>query len=650
VQLGLLAVVIRQFQIESNAFLRLALLAFVGFAIHYFLPVAIKLPFFVVLSLAGILMVMGLTTGGILIALGLVFIGICHLPIRFSLRVGLLFVAGGLAAVLRTGVVGNPWSSAVWPILGSMFMFRLIVYMYDLRHEKEPFSPWRAMGYFFLLPNVCFPLFPVVDFKTYRRTYYDRPAYDVYQAGVHWMVMGITHLVLYRVVYYYLALTPSEILPPPILLSTSSNFLLYLRVSGQFHLVIGMLHLFGFNLPETNHRYGLSSSFTEFWRRINIYWKDFMIKVFYYPAYFRLRTWGESEAIVAATLFVFVVTWFLHSYQWFWLRGSFPILWQDAAFWGTLGVLVVANSLYEMKHGRRRTLGSTRWNARALLVTTGKTIGTFAAIITLWSLWSADSFAGWLSMWSVSVSILDVGMILMASAGLGVVVAAAFIFGGSFASAFPVRRPWVTLVLLAFIGLPQVYERFAPNTASFIVSLKSGKLSRRDMAALERGYYEDLVQVNRLDNQLWEVYMQKPLEWLDIQGTGLIRYTGDFLQRDLLPSGVSADSFSTVSTNAWGMRDKEYEALPGLGVYRISLLGASIEMGWGVEDDETYEAVVEDVESRARRNGDQKYGSHHAVAGSTPTTGSCRRRLWNLSHMRLSTSRLEGILEVGFSL
>ncbi len=36
-QLGLLAIVIRQFQIESGAFLRIALLAFAGFFVHYFL-------------------------------------------------------------------------------------------------------------------------------------------------------------------------------------------------------------------------------------------------------------------------------------------------------------------------------------------------------------------------------------------------------------------------------------------------------------------------------------------------------------------------------------------------------------------------------------------------------------------------------------
>jgi hypothetical protein len=39
-QLGLLTLVLRQFQIESGAFLRLSLLTFAGFAVHAFLPEA----------------------------------------------------------------------------------------------------------------------------------------------------------------------------------------------------------------------------------------------------------------------------------------------------------------------------------------------------------------------------------------------------------------------------------------------------------------------------------------------------------------------------------------------------------------------------------------------------------------------------------
>jgi D-alanyl-lipoteichoic acid acyltransferase DltB (MBOAT superfamily) len=282
IQLALLLIVIRQFQVESSAFLRIALLAFGGFAVHALLPMRFRLPFFVVLSLAGIAIVFGLHEGAWLVAIGLLLIGICHLPISFWVRVALLVAAGGVLVVQRADWLQAPWSQAIWPILGSMFMFRLIVYLYDLRHEPVPASPWRTIAYFFLLPNVCFPLFPVVDYKTFRRNYYDADEDKIYQQGVDWMVRGVIQLILYRFIYYYVTLAPSEVSSPATLAQfVVSNFLLYLRVSGQFHLIVGMLYLFGFRLPETHHRYYLAASFTDFWRRINMYWKEFMLKIFY---------------------------------------------------------------------------------------------------------------------------------------------------------------------------------------------------------------------------------------------------------------------------------------------------------------------------------------------------------------------------------
>src|SRR3546814_7915795 len=112
------------------------------------------------------------------------------------------------------------------------------------------------------------------------------------------MVRGILHLILYRIIYYYWTIGPAEVIDPDTLTQyLVTNFLLYLRISGDFHLITGMLHLFGFNLTPTHHHYCLSSSFTDFWRRINIYWKDFMMKIFYYQLFFKLRRYGDVPAI-----------------------------------------------------------------------------------------------------------------------------------------------------------------------------------------------------------------------------------------------------------------------------------------------------------------------------------------------------------------
>src|SRR3546814_50192 len=177
----------------------------------------------------------------------------------------------------------------------------------------------------------------------------------IYQIGVDWMVRGILHLILYRIIYYYWTIGPAEVIDPDTLTQyLVTNFLLYLRISGDFHLITGMLLLFGFNLTPTHHHYCLSSSFTDFWRRINIYWKDFMMKIFYYPLFFKLRRYGDVPAIVVATVVVFLLTWLLHSYHWFWLLVAFPTICPDGLFWMTLALLFVVGALREFLLGRSR--------------------------------------------------------------------------------------------------------------------------------------------------------------------------------------------------------------------------------------------------------------------------------------------------------
>lgn len=604
-QLALLMIVMRQFQIESNAFLRVAALAFAGFVVHHWLPLQFRLPFFAFLSIGSIVLVFGPQSSAWLVGFGALLIALCHLPVRFTIRVGLVVAAAAALVLFRIEWLHGPWSQAIWPILGSMFMFRIVLYLYDLRYEKAEVSVWRSFSYFFMLPNVCFPLFPVVDYKTFRRNYFDDDCYRIYQVGVEWIARGVVHLILYRVVYYYLTMSPAEIAGPADLARfIVANFLLYLRVSGQFHIIVGMLHLFGFNLPETHHRYFLAASFTDFWRRINIYWKDFMMKIFYYPIFFKLRGLGTTTALVLATILVFVATWFLHAIQWFWLRGTFLIAETDIAFWTILGALVVANSLYEIKFGRKRVLSGTKQLTWAdFLKRTGTTAGTFTVICLLWSLWTSESIAAWLSLWSWVGNSTSSGLLIAAGIASGVLLFVGSIWrelaggkGDSDAQFNFFKHAAVTgaiLVVLGLSGVQAVYLQLGPQSANLVSSLRSGSLSRADVAMLEKGYYESLHRVERFNGQLWELYMKRPKTWLDVQGSGLGQFTGDFLQNELKPSFVSFTSHGTIRTNRWGMRDREYEKQRPAETYRIALLGASSVMGWGVGDDQTFEALLE---------------------------------------------------------
>ena len=116
------------------------------------------------------------------------------------------------------------------------------------------------------------------------------------------MFRGTVQLLLYRLVYHDLVIGIDQVVGlGRCSRFLTTNYLRYLHVSGQFHLAIGMLHLFGFSLPETHHKYLLASSFTDYWRRINIYWKDFMVRVVFNPVAFRLKRRPQWLALLAAT-------------------------------------------------------------------------------------------------------------------------------------------------------------------------------------------------------------------------------------------------------------------------------------------------------------------------------------------------------------
>ena len=605
VQLALALLVVHRFQLESRTFFHVMLLGAVGFPVHALLPARLRLPAFTLLSLASIVVAFGARDGLFLIALGLVLIGLCHLPAPMAVRVLLLVATGALFAVWRMELLPAPWSVAIWPILASMFMFRLALYLHALKHDEKRPTPARALAYFFMLPNVCFPLFPIVDYSTFTRTYYDRDASRIYETGMRWIVRGLFHLILYRFVYLHLAGDPAELRTLGDLVQfLLATFLLYLRVSGQFHLITGMLHLFGFRLPETHYLYYLSSSFTDFWRRINIYWKDFMMKLVYYPSYFRWRRWGGTPALVAATLTVFVLTWLLHSYQWFWLRGGFPLTPQDALFWAILAVLVVQGALHEMKQPRKRTLGrGPAWSLSLAL----RTVATFTVICVLWSLWSADSVAAWLMIWLVAGNVAPGDLWLLAVLLLGGVLVAGRAWSVQEANDATPRpfygRPALqsTAVLLGLlaVGTTDLYAWSSPGLAATVASLQRSTLNARDAALKHKGYYENLDNASRMSANLWNVQAARPVHWVGLASTAAWRHRSDFLVGDLQPGARIVFLDRPLTVNRWGMRDRDHAVEKPERTYRIAVLGPSHVMGSGVADGETFAELLERRLNRA---------------------------------------------------
>src|SRR6266542_1544810 len=124
IQFALVVIVVDSWQLENQQLARLMWLAFAGFIIHHLLPLRFRFRFFALLSMVAVFtgvvhlgpnvftgwiggrmttpnFLYHLLPGVTLVAIGLGLIGLCHLPIRYWLRVCLIAMAGAALAVLR---------------------------------------------------------------------------------------------------------------------------------------------------------------------------------------------------------------------------------------------------------------------------------------------------------------------------------------------------------------------------------------------------------------------------------------------------------------------------------------------------------------------------------------------------------------------
>ena len=167
------------------------------------------------------------------------------------------------------------------------------------------------------------------------------------------------------------------------------------------------------------------------------------------------------------------------------------------------------------------------------------------------------------------------------------------------------RVALTALVLVAgLFPLPTGWVRNLRDVA------RSQDLNIADREATAGGYYEGLIggagkNSRGVPSALEVALMGKPID----RNRDLVRritrdLKDDFLQFDLKPSYDEVLFGERFTTNAAGMRDRDYSVRKPAGVFRVVLLGSSIDMGWGVATPDTYENRLEAwLNAEAERRG-----------------------------------------------
>src|SRR5262249_48365778 len=146
--------------------------ALLALPVHYLAPYRWKKPLFVAVSIAGLVAIGGVGVSLIVLAIAATLIAICALPIPWAARAGICAVLAAALVSARPAAPPAGIPDNVWPIVASMFMFRMVIYLYELKHAAGPEPLMDTLGYFFVLPNYCFQHFPVVDYRTMQRGYF----------------------------------------------------------------------------------------------------------------------------------------------------------------------------------------------------------------------------------------------------------------------------------------------------------------------------------------------------------------------------------------------------------------------------------------------------------------------------------------------
>ena len=625
-QLGLLWYIVSLLQIEKDLWLDKFLFLVTGFfLIHAISPSKFKPIVFFFSFVSTIILFLGFGEAINLLLLGLGVLGICHLPTSMTFRRLLLIAVAVFLALARIGYVWSPLSAHGLTVFAAIFMFRTILYIYELKYEKTATSIWHRLNYFFMLPNIVFPLFPIVDYKTYLNTYYTKSSTIIYQRGINLIAWSIVCLVLYRWLYYFAVPDLDSVDGvEKVVQYIIATYLTVIRLVGILSLSVGVLRLFGYNLPEIFNYMFLASSFSDLFRRINIYWKGFLMKLSYYPAYFKLRKITPGYAIILSALVTFFFTWFFHIYQWGWILGSNPIRITSILYWGIFGILATLSMQLEMKKTKpdHSFLGSVKH--------AGKVMGVFFTMAILYSMWTHATLADWLSI--VEVALHDDTLSWVR--GIGLTIGAILLLGVGYFLYWKYQdlikvddgKPisaYFSIVSLFMLIFLYVNNNEDPRVKSFSLG---EKLNENEATAAYEGYYEDILSID-VSSQLWDDQINSFLTDKEFDDTSIIRIVSkawkaikrfpkkkknlntrkgfesfDFVtSRDdvvllqMLPNQVSTFRSRKFSTNEWGLRDKSYTKQRIPNTIRIAILGGSPTLGNGVHDEEVYEVLAEEM-------------------------------------------------------
>jgi len=279
----------------------------------------------------------------------------------------------------------------------------------------------------------------------------------------------------------------------------------------------------------------------------------------------------------------------------------------------------MVNSVYEARPKKKQPVHEG-FHAPSALRLTLQIMGTFSFMVVIWSWWTTPSVSVWwasLQVWKLitvtDLMIFLVGCVMVALLSV-FLMWTIYLYDHSEHSIRWMRKlkyPFSVafIGLLAILGSPQVSARIGSYFNVDMAPILSTQLNAADRENQFKGYYERILsERNLLTTPLEEIELEKPDDWRHIYTYDAVEWTGDLIEKKLKPDLGFAFKGSYFETNSLGLRDHPVDHQGDEEIFRMVLLGGSIEMGSGVTTEETYENLAE-----VMLNEEQVYPSYKGV-------------------------------------
>lgn len=598
--LSLLYYIMQEYHIEENLYLKYVLgLVWIGHLAVIILPTQYSKMIPGILFITGSALFINVINTFLIISFIFTILYIINKISSNLVKSILLALLIIILVLLKIELLSIPYiNPLVYTILGTMLIYRLTLYFYEKRYNTSSENIFETINYFLIPSNIFLYLLPAVDYKTFITN--SSKSNTAYLKGINWITLSIFHLLLYRIVYYYATIPTENVQDIRSLLHYSiANYLLIIRLSGIFHFTVGSICLLGYDLPQAFNNYFLANSFSDLWRRINIYFREFIIKIFYYPILFRIKKIGIQYAVPITIIALFIISWMLHSYQWFWIKGQFPIKIVDGVFWTIFGILVAINSIIEIKKAKTQKPTSLFNEA---VIETSKILGMFLIMTQLWALWSATSIQDWYAMikstniYKMQVN-LWVAIIITITYLLGVIIFYAIKKLNLSSKINPIPNSSLALcysagftLLMLFPLSNHVQNAIESITNKSLDGFLSPILNEEDRMKSIEGYYNNILIGNELTSQINNNQNINREQFRFTEGAVEVN---DFREIAQKPNTSFKFKDKQFTINNIGIRDKNYAIKKDSGDIRIIMLGSSFVVGSGVEDPDVFDFVLE---------------------------------------------------------